>query len=102
MRSNNFNPNIKLTYEFSEASITFLDLNVKLSNGKLQTSLYVKPTDYINTFTFDQVIPNIQKGLYIQSKTKGQQDMFSGRRLKEQLQPNEIMVTEEQLSRTPD
>ena len=45
MEFNNFNPNIKFTCEFSEASINFLDLNVKLSEGKLQTSLYVKPTD---------------------------------------------------------
>ena len=42
---NNFNRNIKFTYEFSEASINFLDLNVRLSNSKLQTSLYVKPID---------------------------------------------------------
>ena len=62
MEFNNFNPNIKFTYEFSEASINFLDLSVKLSNGKLQTSLYVKPTDcqqYL--FTFNQVISSIQK-----------------------------------------
>ena len=45
MEFNNFNPNIKFTYEFSEASINFLDLNVKLSNCKLQTSSYAKPTD---------------------------------------------------------
>ena len=38
MEFNNFNP-IKFTYEFSEASINFLDLNAKLSNGKLQTCL---------------------------------------------------------------
>ena len=30
MDFNNFNPNIKITYEFSEASISFLDLIVKL------------------------------------------------------------------------
>ena len=30
MEFNNFNPNIKFTYEFSEASINFLDLNVIL------------------------------------------------------------------------
>ena len=35
MEFDNFNPNIKFTYEFSEASISFLDLNVKLSDGKL-------------------------------------------------------------------
>ena len=45
MEFNNFNPNIKFTYEFCEESINFLDLNVKLSNAKLQTSLYVKSTD---------------------------------------------------------
>ena len=45
MEFDNFNPNIKFTYVFSEASINFLDLNIKFSSGKLQTSLYVKPTD---------------------------------------------------------
>ena len=52
MELNNSNPNIKFTYEFSEASINFLDLNVKFSNGKLQTSLYVKPTDCHQYFDF--------------------------------------------------
>ena len=52
MEFNSFNPNIKFTYEFSEASVSFLDLNVKLSNGKLQTSLYVKPTDCSQYFHF--------------------------------------------------
>ena len=42
---NNFNPNINFTYEFTEASTNFQDLNVKLSNYKLQTFWYVKPTD---------------------------------------------------------
>ena len=45
MEFNNFNPNIKFIYEFSEASISFLDLYFKFSNGKFQTFLYVKPTD---------------------------------------------------------
>ena len=44
-----------------QASINFLDLNVKFSNGKLLTSLYVKSADFISTFTFNQVIPNTQK-----------------------------------------
>ena len=59
---NNFNPNIKFTHEFNEASINFLDVNFKLSDGKLQTSLYVKPQITNNTYTFSQVIPNTQKG----------------------------------------
>ena len=37
-----------------QASINFLDLNVKFSNGKLLTSLYVKSTDFISTFTFNK------------------------------------------------
>ena len=45
MEFNNFNPNIKFTDEFSEESINFLDLNVKFSSGKPQTSLHVKSTD---------------------------------------------------------
>ena len=45
MKFHSFNPNIKFNYEFSEESINFLDFNVKLSNGKLQTTLYVNPTD---------------------------------------------------------
>ena len=44
MEFNNFNPNIKFTFKFSsESSINFLDLNV--SDGKCQTSLFVEPTD---------------------------------------------------------
>ena len=46
MEFDNFNPNIKFNYEFSEGSISFLDLNVKFSDGKLQNSLYMKPTDH--------------------------------------------------------
>ena len=52
---------MNLLIKFSEASINFLDLNVKFCSGKLQTSFYAKPTDCINTFTFNQVIPNTHK-----------------------------------------
>ena len=38
MEFNNFYANIKFTYVLSEASSYFLDFNVNLSNGKLQTS----------------------------------------------------------------
>ena len=37
--------NIKFTYESSKEIISFLDLNVKLSEGQLETNLYIKPTD---------------------------------------------------------
>ena len=57
MEFSNFNPNIK----FSEASINFLDLNVKFSNSKLQTSLYVKPTDYHQYLHFQSSHPKHAK-----------------------------------------
>ena len=42
---NLFSDDIKFTYEYNKDSISFLDLKVILSNGKLITSLYCKPTD---------------------------------------------------------
>ena len=69
MEFNNFNPNIKFTYEFSEASINFLDLNVKLSDGKLQTSLYVKPTDRHQYLHFRSSHPKHTKRSIVYSQT---------------------------------
>ena len=42
---NKSHPNIKFTHEPSKENISFLDLNVTLSEGQLQTDLYIKPTD---------------------------------------------------------
>ena len=42
---NHFHPNIKVKHERSTESIPFLDLSVKLSQGKLETDLQIKPTD---------------------------------------------------------
>ena len=69
MEFNNFNPNIKFPYEFSETSITFLDFNVKLSNGKLQTSLYVKPTDRHQYLHFQSSHPKHTKKSIVYSQT---------------------------------
>ena len=44
-KRNNFYPKIKFTHESSKENISFLDLNVKLSDGPLETDLYIKPTD---------------------------------------------------------
>ena len=46
---NQLHPNIKFTYESSTDSIPFLDLRVKLSQGKLETDVHIKPTDSIST-----------------------------------------------------
>ena len=42
---NAFNPNIQFSYESSKKSIAFLDLDVALNNGRLESEVHVKPTD---------------------------------------------------------
>ena len=42
---NNFTPNLSFTHEASKNCIPFLDLKVKLIDGKLETDLFMKPTD---------------------------------------------------------
>ena len=42
---NKFSPNLSFTHEASKNWIPFLDLKVKLIGGKLETDLYMKPTD---------------------------------------------------------
>ena len=42
---NDIHPTIKFTCNYSSTSIPFLDVNVLLNNGKLDTDLYTKPTD---------------------------------------------------------
>ena len=42
---NQSHPNLKCTHESSTESIPFLDLRVKLSQGKLETDVHIKPTD---------------------------------------------------------
>ena len=46
---NRFHPNLKFTHEFSEKSVTFLHLNVNLSNGSITT-------DYILSLLIDTCI----------------------------------------------
>ena len=40
-----FHPTIKFTAEYSKDQVNFLDLNIKLIDGKLKTELFFKPTD---------------------------------------------------------
>ena len=42
---NNFNSDLKLTYEPNKKEISFLDLKLKLNEGKISTDLYVKSGD---------------------------------------------------------
>ena len=41
----NFHPAVKFTYEISEESIAFLDMDISLQQGKLTTSVHYKATD---------------------------------------------------------
>ena len=38
---NEFNPNLKFTYELNEKEIPFLDLKMKLNESKISTDLYI-------------------------------------------------------------
>ena len=42
---NNIHPTIKFTSSYSTTNVPFLDVNVYLDNGVIQTDLYCKPTD---------------------------------------------------------
>ena len=42
---NAFNPNIQFTLESSKKDIAFLDFDVALCNGRLESTVHVKPTD---------------------------------------------------------
>ena len=42
---NNFKSNLKFTFECDRNPINFLNLNVKLNNGKLTKNVKIKPTD---------------------------------------------------------
>ena len=49
---NEFHPNLKLTYEKSKEKTIFLDLVIKLTDGKTVTDLYSKPTDSQEIVTY--------------------------------------------------
>ena len=42
---NNYHPTIKFTTSVSDSGVNFLDVTVKISEGKISTDLYTKPTD---------------------------------------------------------
>ena len=42
---NNFNLDLKFTYESNKKEIPFLDLKVNLNEGKTSTDLYIKSTN---------------------------------------------------------
>ena len=55
---NNFNPDLKFTYESNEKEIPFLNLKVNLNEGKISTDLYIKSTDRHQYLHFTSSPPN--------------------------------------------
>ena len=50
---NEFYPNLKFTYEKPQEKINFLDLVIKISDGKIITDLYCKSTDSHQYLRYD-------------------------------------------------
>ena len=65
---NRFHPNLKFTHEFSEKSVTFLDLNVNLSSGSITTDLHIKPTDRHLYLHFSSAHPDHTKRSIVYSQ----------------------------------
>ena len=58
---NSFHNSIKFTSEISTQSVPFLDVEVKLVEGKIETDLYTKPTDCHNYLQWSSCHPRSTK-----------------------------------------
>ena len=58
---NNIHPTIKFTSSHSANNVSFLDVNVHLDNGVIQTDLYCKPTDKHQHLLFSSSHPRHTK-----------------------------------------
>ena len=50
---NKFHPDLKFTYEKSKEKVSFLDVVIKIKEGRLITDLYCKPTDGHQSLHYD-------------------------------------------------
>ena len=66
---NEFNDSIKFTYDSHNQKINFLDVNINISNGKLNTDLYVKSTDRHQYLHYMSSHPEHTKRSIIYSQT---------------------------------
>ena len=66
---NNFTPNLRFTYEYSEKSISFLDLIITVSDQKLKTTLHIKPTDRLQYLHYAYSHPEHTKRSAVFSQT---------------------------------
>jgi len=54
---NNFHPSLTYTYDTSNSSGHFLDIQIKIKNNKLLTTVYTKPTDSKNYLLYNSEHP---------------------------------------------
>ena len=85
---NSFYTNIKFTYEYSDKKVSLLDLQVDIVEGKLITSLFVKPADRHQYLHYSSGHPEHSKWSIIYSQTlrlKRLCSLFKGNDFKEKL-----------------
>ena len=73
----NFKSNLRFTFECDRNSINFLDLIVKLNNGELTTSVYIKPTDCHQYLHYGSSHPDHIKRSIIYSQTLRERHLCS-------------------------
>ena len=56
-RLNGFHPTLKFTHNHSKKFVNFLDVSVKINEGKIETDLYIKPTDCHQYLHYDSSHP---------------------------------------------
>ena len=66
---NSFDTNIKSAYEYSDKTVSFLDLQVDIVEGKLITSLFVKHTDQHQYLHYSSGHPEHTKRSIVYSQT---------------------------------
>ena len=83
----NFNPDLKFTYESNEKEILFLDLHVKLNEGKISPDLYIKSTERHQYLHLTSSHPNYAKrsivysqGLRVKSMCSEKEDFLTNMR----------------------
>ena len=69
---NNFKSNLKFTFEHHRNFIDFLELSVKLYDGKLTTSVYLKPTYCYQYYHYRSYHPDHIKRSIVYSQLYGQ------------------------------
>ena len=74
---NSFDTNSKFTYEYSDKKVSFLDIQVDIVEGKLITSLFVKPTDLHQYLHYLSGDPEHTKRSIIYSQTLRLKIVFS-------------------------